>query len=134
MSSLACDGCIEAIDAQLGEAADVLLADDLGVLDPQPGIARLGDGLPGRGVGVEHQGVPLVADGVGGDLPAVAQGRGRRRLEDLGLDQEQPGVPRVVASTGEQQAAARAHRAVDEELDGPHLESGAFGAGLRAVG
>ena len=102
------------------------------MLDPQPRVARLGDRLARGGVGVEHQGVPLVADGVRRDLPAVAQGRGRRRLEHLRIDQEQARIAGVVVVRFEQQAAARAHRAVDEELDGPHLEPGAVGASLRA--
>ena len=81
MSSLACEGCIEAMTPSSAKRRDVLLAHDLGVLDPQARVARLGDGLPCGGVGVEHQGVALVADGVGATCQPCRERFGRRRLE-----------------------------------------------------
>ena len=122
MSSLACDGCIEAITPSSANRRTSSLRTTWACSIRSRGSRASGTACARRGIGVEHQGVALVADGVRADLPAVPQRGRRRRLEHLGIDQEQPGVAGIVVVGLEQAGPARAHGAVDEELDRPQLE------------
>ena len=57
------------------EALDVLMPHNLGMLDPQPRVGRLGKRLARGGIGVEHQGICLVPDRVCADLPSILEPR-----------------------------------------------------------
>jgi len=55
-------------DPQLREPPHILLADDLGVLDPKPGIVGLRHSLQDARVSVKYQRIAAIADGMSGDL------------------------------------------------------------------
>ena len=68
-------------DAELGEARDVGVIEDLHVLDAKTVIDRR-HGLERRLVGVERDAIAAVADRVRADLEAVLQRARRRRRAD----------------------------------------------------
>ena len=113
-------------DAELREARDVGVRDDLGVLDAE---ARIGDGtLGGRHRGesllvlVERDAVAAVADGVGLDLDAAPQARDRDAQDLLGRRHVEAAVARRIAVGRIERRAAAAERAVHVELDRAHRE------------
>ena len=124
-------------DAQLPEARDVRGVEDLRVLDAEAGVLRRRVLAEGRLVGVEHDPVGAVPDGVGPDLEAVGEGEARGLQDPLGRRDQQARVAGVVRVGLEERRATGAERAVGVELDradGQHPLAGVRRPRARIVG
>jgi hypothetical protein len=107
--------------AKPGEPRNVLGRQVLGMLDPPTRIRHgtfiHGDVRESLLVQVEGQAVGAIADGVGPDLDAVAQGTLQDRPEFRGGVRQQASIAGIIVIRLEQRRAARAERAVEVDLD-----------------
>ena len=131
MSLVACVGCIEAMTPRSSQALDVLRRDHLGVLDAQPADRRRAS-RRAASVGVER-GVPTAASPIAWIATCQpSRPRPRRRAASAaGSVTHRPLVARVVAVRRVAAGAARAERAVGEELHAAQRERPSPSSGSR---
>ncbi|MNN06657.1 hypothetical protein D3C81_1194570 [compost metagenome] len=117
--------------AQPGEAWDVLQRHHLRVLHTPAMIIAL---VPAQHlfVGVQHDAVAAVTDGVGGHLHLATVGLAHCRLEFFRRGHQQSAVVRVVAVVSQHRRATAAKRAIHEQLHAVHLQP-ATGVGVETA-
>ena len=133
MSEVAWVGCIEAISCSVRKRGMSCSEHDLRVLDAVAQRLRIGMGLIGRRIAVQHLAIGAVANRMDGNLVPLAEG-----LVDLGRHHgrrlnSSPRLPGVVGVWLQHRRAATAQRAIGEQLDGAGGEEIAAVADQRAV-